>query len=132
MKCKLCGKQLIKQQKKFCSLLCSSKWFHKNIGQKGDKNPNYKHGAYINKKHKNIYYQRLKHEPLKLKARYILRNAVRRLGLQKPKNCSKCGKECITEGHHEDYTKPLDVIWLCHKCHLKINNVAGSNPANLV
>ena len=31
-------------------------------------------------------------------------------------NCERCGKE-KTEAHHEDYDKPLQVIWLCNVCH---------------
>lgn len=40
--------------------------------------------------------------------------------IQKPDHCSICGcssdKHRI-EAHHEDYSKPLDVIWCCTPCH---------------
>ncbi len=32
------------------------------------------------------------------------------------KICSDCG-ETKVEAHHEDYSKPLDVEWLCKKHH---------------
>ena len=28
----------------------------------------------------------------------------------------KCGED-VVEGHHEDYDKPYDVIWMCRNCH---------------
>lgn len=31
-------------------------------------------------------------------------------------NCFRCGSE-KTVAHHEDYDRPLDVIWLCQPCH---------------
>ena len=41
-----------------------------------------------------------------------------KLGLiVKPENCSECGVKTKLEGHHEDYKKPLDVVWLCKLCH---------------
>lgn len=31
--------------------------------------------------------------------------------------CIKCGKKKV-EAHHEDYSKPLEVLWLCKKHHI--------------
>jgi len=37
--------------------------------------------------------------------------------LVRPDVCSRCGKAGRIEGHHEDYSKPLEVVWLCARCH---------------
>lgn len=62
--------------------------------------------------------RRNKAEPHKCKARYSLTNAVRDGRVKKPCHCSKCGeKHHRIEGHHPDYSKPFDVIWMCPLCH---------------
>lgn len=53
-----------------------------------------------------------------------VRNAVYRAikngQLVRPQHCSECGIKARIEAHHEDYNKALEVIWLCHKCHVNI------------
>lgn len=49
-------------------------------------------------------------------------NAVRSGKLVRPKVCSDCDNESRLHGHHEDYNKPLEVIWLCPKCHREKHN----------
>lgn len=34
------------------------------------------------------------------------------------KPCEVCGNE-NSDGHHEDYSKPLDIIWYCRKHHVE-------------
>lgn len=52
-------------------------------------------------------------------AHSLLAYALRKGEIERPDTCSECGKACTPDGHHEDYTKPLDVVWLCRTCHRK-------------
>ena len=55
--------------------------------------------------------------PMKYAAHVITGNAIRDGVLIPMEVCSVCGSNIKIEGHHDDYTKPLDVRWLCEKCH---------------
>lgn len=57
--------------------------------------------------------------PEKYKAHVIAHNAIRD-GKLKREPCFMCGDEKV-HGHHVDYSKPLDVIWLCPTCHKRIH-----------
>lgn len=48
------------------------------------------------------------------KAHSLVAAAIRN-GVLVPQPCRICGKKAIA--HHEDYSKPLEVDWLCHKHH---------------
>ena len=50
-------------------------------------------------------------------AHVVLNRAVKSGKILRPKNCSECKKECKPDGHHLDYNRPLDVIWICRACH---------------
>lgn len=55
-----------------------------------------------------------KRNPEKYKAHSALGNALRSGKiLQEP--CCKCGAKA--QAHHDDYSKPLEVMWLCAKHH---------------
>lgn len=41
---------------------------------------------------------------------------ARRKGLLVPQPCARCGN-IKSVAHHEDYSKPLKVVWLCHTHH---------------
>ncbi len=50
-------------------------------------------------------------------ARFAVYSAIKGRTLVKPKACSFCGKEGEVVAHHEDYSKPLQILWLCTECH---------------
>lgn len=43
--------------------------------------------------------------------------AVRAGTIVRPECCSSCGEARPVVAHHEDYDKPLDIVWLCRSCH---------------
>lgn len=43
--------------------------------------------------------------------------ALRNGTMVRPNVCVICGVECKPTAHHYDYSKRLDVTWLCRSCH---------------
>ena len=57
-----------------------------------------------------------KDHPKACKARNAVSNAVRD-GRMEKKPCEVCGTTVRLHAHHDDYSKPLDVRWLCAAHH---------------
>jgi len=55
------------------------------------------------------------YDPIKGRARNAVAYAIR-VGKLTKKPCEKCG-ETKVQAHHDDYSRPLDVRWLCSRCH---------------
>ncbi len=50
--------------------------------------------------------------PEKYRAHKVVEYAVARGKLQR-QPCQRCGATDLVHAHHDDYSKPLDVAWLC-------------------
>lgn len=69
-------------------------------------------------------------------AQNLLEQAIEDGVVQKRAVCEQCGAagtfrdgRSAIQAHHDDYTKPLEVRWLCQKCHHawhKINQAVGA------
>lgn len=67
--------------------------------------------------------------PEKARAHVAVCNALRSGRLFKPGACEGCGKRPALsrelQAHHRDYSKPLEVQWLCAGCHKELHLVHG-------
>lgn len=73
------------------------------------------------------------------KAHNIVEAALYNGTLVRPKSCEKCGCEgsckngaSLIQAHHDDYNKPLEVKWLCRKCHYDWHQENDSVMADIV
>ena len=60
------------------------------------------------------------------KTHNLFRSALRSGKLKRPEVCEKCGRLGDIQGHHADYSKPLQVEWLCSYCHARLHKAKYS------
>lgn len=72
--------------------------------------------------------RREKH-PEKMRARYAIKLAVK-TGKLVRLPCVNCG-DPKSHGHHPDYAKPLEVVWLCAPCHRAVHKLADADSAQV-
>ena len=73
------------------------------------------HNASMRKRRANGLERLSEEAKARRRARWYLHTYVKR-GKIKKTPCVMCGNPHV-HGHHEDYSKPLDVIWLCAAHH---------------
>ena len=127
-KCKDCCKKQSLERRK--NKLESIKEYDRNRPNKEERNINNKKRLISMKKENPDKYYELKRKVAKnyresnrekLRAEGKLDYAVSTGKINRPEECSICHKKCIPHGHHYDYSKPLDVIWVCEVCHAKLH-----------
>lgn len=65
------------------------------------------------------------------RARNTLWTAIWRGDVERPSTCGDCGRKRDTHqihAHHDDYSEPLKVRWLCARCHT-LHHQAITTPA---
>lgn len=75
-----------------------------------------KHNREKYRAQKRAYYHKRKHDyRMQISARNAVNNAVNAGKLERG-SCETCGAP-KAEAHHEDYSRPMDIVWLCRKHH---------------
>jgi len=80
----------------------------------------------MSRRQARLYAQR---HPEKIKARNALTHALERGEIVRPLECGDCGNapspgrdgRTQIQAHHDDYSRPLEVRWLCRLCHAKLD-----------
>ena len=118
-----------------CAVVRAQKWAEKNRSRSREikrkwreKNPDKQrasevayreaHRDEVNKR--NRQYERDNREKKNCHRRVQV--ALKSGALIRPWRCPSCGKETRkVHAHHNDYSKPLDIWWLCSSCHVRLH-----------
>ena len=111
--------------------ICQSrKAYEKEYDRKRNKDPEraeyarqlyWKNRDKILESRKGKIVQQKPRDPLKEKCKALFAYAVKNGRIQKG-CCSICGEQKV-EGHHFDYSKPYEVVWLCHRHHAELRRI---------
>lgn len=101
----------VKGECKTCSIELSSAWQLRNPESRAKIQRRYASTSHGKEAVRRSYASQSERHPERIKARGKLSNAIRRGKIQK-QPCQVCGNLRV-EAHHHDYSKPLDVVWLC-------------------
>ena len=108
-----------------CHLAVVKKWSTSEHGKKmrDDSIKKHKSGPDGRKRQARTMAKHRARNPEKAKARNAIASAISSGAMERPTRCSVNNSNCHGEiqAHHEDYSRPLDVIWLCRFHHLEVH-----------
>lgn len=130
-RCKECTKEKVKANR-----LANLDYYQSYDRNRPNKDERAKQSAEYNKteKGKEVRKKATKNyrkDKVRSQAHFDLNNAVKYGKILKPSSCQNCGIDCNPHGHHDDYSKALDVRWLCNKCHTDFHNTVREKQREL-
>ena len=112
IKCIACGNPLHHKSEQYCSKKCATKMESEGIGDVP---------AFLSK-WKLRKYKEFKDPLLVLRKRTRRKtNNLLKKGIIQKQPCVVCGKHDVI-AHHEDYSRPNGVIWICEEHHTKYHD----------
>jgi hypothetical protein len=114
-KIKIIEKRKLKYKKHKIYRKSYNKLYNKNRTKQNSQNT---------KKHRYLH-------PEREYARRVITQLINSKKLIPPLKCTLCNirrnKKRKIVAHHPDYSKPLEIIWICQKCHINIHNKKKEN-----
>lgn len=113
-KCKECATR--DSQERYLEKRKDMEWFLSERERSREKSHRLNYQSHYTPEQKKEIMRRFKeNHPDKIRAANLVANAIRDNRLKK-RPCEICGDNKV-QAHHEDYSKPLEVRWLCIKHH---------------
>jgi len=66
-------------------------------------------------------FERYANKKMRDTASLILNYGIRIGYIVKKDKCEICDSGIKVEGHHKDYSKPCEVLWICQDCHINVH-----------
>ena len=117
--CQVCGRAFdarLDRPAKCCGSACANEYTRRrNRASTGERNPNWRGGTSVGPR--SHYVGRwIDRNPEKRAAQLAVKAALKAGRLER-QPCERCGTTDDVHGHHDDYAKPLEVMWLCRDHH---------------
>ena len=112
--CPVCGSPIRRSWRKFCSPECGA------LGRRGRR---VKVGQPGYERHRDEIIERVRADYAANPEKQAARNLAKKRIPIRP--CESCGSERNVIRHHDDYARPLDVRFLCRRCHAFVHGRAG-------
>lgn len=120
-RCERCGKRMRNSRAAHCSVECAQE--ARASAEETIRARNMLRSLADDERRRRLReYQNTRRSKDKLQstARRAVQRAVKSGKLTKPRACPVCKRRLpakLIHGHHEDYNRPLDVRWMCQRCH---------------